>query len=216
MADLNSPPTQGSDDGGTPNTSGDSFDRNHPAFKAISSQVTSERGRAEAAEARLAEIERESAERADKERIEAAKRSGDFETALAAEQQTYAARMAEFEQKLKAEQLGRQQDQIVGELMIAGCANKKAASFLAQDWLSGDAETRGEMAEYVKAIAASEDHSAFFGATGQPNQLPKTPADGTGGAAPRPRGQDLNAAGSDPNVSADDMWAMARETLTGG
>lgn len=206
--------SEGETNGTSPGDSGADFDRSHPAFKAVVSQTAAERKRADAAEKRLAALERASADAEQQRAAAEAASRGDYEGALAKERETYAARMAELEQKLEGERLGRIRESLIGKLTAHGVVSEKAALFLASDYMSAPEDERGDPAEYVAQVVADEANAHFFRQQQQgENPRAVVPGDRSGAAQRGASNVDINAAARDPNVDVKTVWAMAANNL---
>lgn len=206
--------SEGSEDGTSAGGSGDNFDRSHPAFKAVAAQTLAERKRADAAEKRLAALERSAAEAEQQRAAADAASRGDYEGALAKEREAYAARMAELEQKLSGEREARAREAVIGRLNLHGVVSEKAADFLAADYLRQPDDERGDPAEYVAQVVADESNKHFFRAA-ESNEPARAivPGDRSGAAHRGSGGMDINAAASDPNVDVRTVWQMAARNL---
>lgn len=169
------------------------FDRSHPAFKAVTQQLSSERKDKEALTQRLAALEEAEQARS----LAKDKAAGDFEKVeLEYKSQIDALKM---ERTQLAEQSQKQQtnNQLQVELAKLGVADSEHIEFLTAKYHnSGDS---AEIGEWVKGIHSNDSYAVFF--KGQKQVL--TPPVGTT-SSNTSRGQDwaqmkADLHGSDPS-----------------
>lgn len=176
-------------EGQEPEADAPAFDRSHPAFKAITQQLSEERQSKGALEKRLLELEEaETARNLAKE-----KEAGNFEQVEAKLKAQVDAKAAELE-AIKANYERQQLDSTIQlELSKLGVVEGKVLSFLASEFhaLEGD-ET---VSDWAQKIASDESYSVFFGGRKQ-----------TIGAPP--------AASSSGHTKGTD-WAQAKLDLVG-